>query len=94
MDLLKEALSEFLLQDKVEGRLLIQPEQGNIRAALYEIGAVTQEETGLDGQCILNILLSKQDFAIIQKKFAIELTFESSELLDNPDDHTMSASNV
>jgi len=94
MDLLKEALSDFLLQDKVEGQLVLQAEQGHIRAALYKIGAVTQEKTDGDGQCILDILLSKQDFARLQKKFAVELAFEPSELRDNPDDHTMSALNV
>ena len=91
MDLLKEALSDFLLQDKVDGCLLLQPDQGDIRAALYQIGAVVSEETDEDGVGHLNILLPKQDFARIQKKFAKELIIEKTELLDNPDDHTMSA---
>lgn len=94
MDLLKEALSDFLLEDKIDGRLVLLPEHGNIRAALYQIGAVSEEETDKNGRCILKILLSKQDFARIQKKFAIELTFETTELRDNAGNHTMLASNV
>ncbi len=94
MELLHQALSDFLLQENIQGRLVLSPELGNIRAALYQMGAVNNEETGAAGECFLDILLSKQDFARIQKKFSVELVLESSELLESADDHTMSASNA
>ncbi len=94
MQLLQQALSDFLLQEKVQGRLVLRPDQGNIRAALYQMGAINHEETGAAGECQLDILLSKQDFARIQKKFSVELVVDSPELLESADDHTMSASNA
>jgi GTP-binding protein HflX len=94
MQLLQQALSKFLLQEKVQGRLVLSPDQGNIRAALYQTGAVNSEETGAAGECLLDILLSKQDFARIQKRFSVELVVDSSELPESVDDHTMSASNA
>jgi GTP-binding protein HflX len=94
MQLLQQALSKFLLQEKVQGRLVLSPDQGNIRAALYQMGAVNSEETGAAGECLLDILLSKQDFARIQKRFSVQLVVDSSELPESAHDHTMSASNA
>jgi len=92
-DLLQQALSEFLLKEKVHGWVVLKPEQGNIRAALYAMGAVNEEDNIEDGSSILNIMLSKQDFARIQKKFAVELQINPLELRDKADAPTMSALN-
>ncbi len=94
MELLQQALSDFLLQGSVHGRLELGPEQGNIRAALYQIGAVTAETAGPEGQSLLDILLSKQDFARLQKKYSVKLVLNTAKLPDQSDDHTMSASNA
>ena len=91
---LQQALSDFLLQEGVQGRLVLGPEQGNIRAALYQMGAVKAEAPGLAGQSLLDITLSKQDFARLQKKYSVELVLDETKLLDQADDHTMSASNA
>lgn len=94
MDLLQQAVSDFLLLESVQGRLVLGPEQGNIRAAMYQMGAVSSETAGPNGECLIDIHLSKQDFARIQKKFSVELVLDSTKLLDDADDHTMSASNA
>ena len=83
-----------MLQGSVHGRLELGPEQGNIRAALYQTGAVTAETAGPEGQSLLDILLSKQDFARLQKKYCVKLVLNTAKLPDQSDDHTMSASNV
>lgn len=92
--LLQQALSDFLLQEGVQGRLELGPEQGNIRAALYQMGAVKAEASGSDGQSLLDISLSRQDFARLQKKYCVDLELEEAKLLDQADDHTMSATNA
>jgi len=94
MDLLGQAISEFLLRDKVQGEIILAPALGNIRAALYEMGAVIAEETGKQGESLLNILLSRQDFARIQKKFSIELEINPVESQGKPGNQTISASNA
>ena len=93
LELLQQALSDFLLQEKVNGWIVLQPQQGNIRAALYAIGAVCEEETNTNGDNLLKILLAKQDFARIQKKFAVELEVNPVGLRDKTDVPTMSALN-
>ncbi|HEC29091.1 MAG TPA: GTPase HflX [Gammaproteobacteria bacterium] len=92
IDLLQQAVSEFLLQEKVHGWIMLRPDQGHIRAALYETGAISTEQTGPEGASWLEILMSGRDFAKIQKKFSVELEIKSLELRDESGTHTMSAS--
>ena len=82
LELLQQALSEFLLQEQISGWVVLSPKQANIRASLYALGAVCQEESSENGDCLLEILLSQQDFSRIQKKFAVELEVNPVELRD------------
>ena len=91
LELLQQALSDFLLQERVNGWVTLQPQQGNIRAAFYALGAVSQEESSENGDSLLEIRLSQQDFSRIQKKFAVALEVNPVELRDKADDTTISA---
>jgi len=93
LELLQQALSDFLLQEKVNGWISLLPQQGNIRAALYAIGAVCQEESCENGGSLLEILLSQQDFSRIQKKFAVELEVNPVQLRDKTGSSTITALN-
>lgn len=94
IELLHEALTEFLMQDSVNGRLKVSPEQGDLRAALYRMGAVIGEQSGTQGESFLSVRVSKQDLARLTKQYSVKLVLQPAELLDTADDHTMSASNA
>jgi len=68
LDLLEQAVSQLLVQDMAEGRLLLQPHQGKVRARLYELGAIQKESTDGDGLLILNIRLTRLAFDRIAKQ--------------------------
>ena len=88
IELLHQALTDFLLQDKVYGWVEIPPQHAQVRAAFYEMDAVQDESCGENGEIHMQIMLSRQDFDRIQKKHSIEL-----ELHDTVSNNTMSASN-
>jgi GTP-binding protein HflX len=94
IELLHQALAEYLMQGSVSGYLKVLPEQGDLRAALYRLGAVINERTGAEGENFLDVRLSKQDLARLTKQYSVKLVLQSTELLDTKDDHTMSASNA
>lgn len=59
LDLLMEALSELLGEDMVNAEVLIKPDQGRLRAALYELGAVSAERHNDSGQAYLQVRLPR-----------------------------------
>ncbi|MCL4110185.1 UNVERIFIED_CONTAM: hypothetical protein GTU68_026705 [Idotea baltica] len=62
LDLLQQAIAELLGQDMVEQSLSISPTQGRLRAALYKLGAVVDEEHTEDGVAHLQIRLARADW--------------------------------
>jgi GTP-binding protein HflX len=62
LDLLQQAISELLGQDMVEQNLDISPTQGRLRAALYKLGAVVDEQHTEDGVAHLQIRLARADW--------------------------------
>ncbi len=48
-ELLRQAMAELLGGELVQHRLKLAPEQGRLRARLYQLGVVLQEEHGSDG---------------------------------------------
>lgn len=62
MDLLSQALSEFQLQDAVEGWLTLPVQLGALRAELFSIGAVQEEQIADDGGYWLKVELSDRDY--------------------------------
>lgn len=61
LDLLLSAISELLGHDVVERDLRLQPEQGRLRARLYEKGAVQHENIDSEGLVCLAIRLPRHD---------------------------------
>lgn len=62
LPLLQEAIADYLVQDLLHGRLIISPELGKLRAALYEQGVVISEQYDDMGASEIEIRLPKQDF--------------------------------
>ncbi|ALO47232.1 ribosome rescue GTPase HflX [Pseudohongiella spirulinae] len=62
IDLLLQAISERLGHDIVNRQLTLSPNQGKLRARLYERGAVTTEQVDDHGQVVLSVRLPRQDF--------------------------------
>lgn len=68
IDLLLEAISELVGQDMVNEELALAPDQGGLRAALYRLGAVEQEEYSEDGMAHLSVRLPRADWNRLMKK--------------------------
>jgi len=62
LDLLQQALLELLEQDMVCRHVRLAPNEGRIRAALYELKAVEQEKVDEDGYWELTIRLARTEF--------------------------------
>lgn len=62
LELLREALGEWLAEDILDIRLTLTPEQGRLRAALHELQAVRQEVFDESGSSNLEIRLPRRDF--------------------------------
>lgn len=62
IELLLQAISERLGHDIVNRELTLGPDQGKLRARLYERGAVTTEQLDDQGQVVLSVRLPRQDF--------------------------------
>jgi len=62
LDLLEQALSERLADDIIDFELSLAPEQGKLRAALHELGAVREERFDDEGHTLLEVRLPRRDF--------------------------------
>jgi GTP-binding protein HflX len=66
-DLLQKAIIELLGTEMIAGRLLLTPQQGKLRALLYNQQAVAQEAYQDDGKTILEIRVPKSDLLRLLK---------------------------
>lgn len=69
-ELLREAVVELLAHDMVAEEVLLEPAQGGLRAALYDMGAVESEEYGTDGVARLCVRLPRADWNRLMKRGA------------------------
>jgi GTP-binding protein HflX len=69
-DLLLQAIGERVGADMVEEELHLQPQQGRLRAALYQMGAVAAEQYGDDGTAHLSVRLPRADWNRLMKRGA------------------------
>ncbi|MET0357637.1 MAG: ribosome rescue GTPase HflX [Cellvibrio sp.] len=60
-ELLDQALSELLGTEMVVGQLLLSPQDGRLRSALYAQQAIAAESFREDGVCIANLRVPKSD---------------------------------
>ena len=67
VELIEQAVAELLIVDMVNHRLELKPEQGRIRAKLYELGAVVAENCNPEGVLELEIRLPKSDWQRLLK---------------------------
>ena len=69
-ELLLQAIAERVGADMVEEELHLQPQQGRLRAALYQMGAVAAEQYGDDGTAHLSVRLPRADWNRLMKRGA------------------------
>jgi GTP-binding protein HflX len=67
-DLLLQAISELVGEDMVNEELQLEPDQGELRAALYRLGAVLSEEYDENGSAQLSVRLPRADWNRLMKK--------------------------
>ena len=60
-ELLDEAIAELLGTEMVIAQLLLRPQDGRLRAALYEQQAIAQESFRDDGVCLVSLRVPKSD---------------------------------
>ena len=68
MDLLLQAIAELVGQDMVSEEVHLDPGQGSLRAAFYNMGAVQAEDYGDDGAAHLSVRLPRADWNRLMKK--------------------------
>jgi GTP-binding protein HflX len=61
-ELLLQAIAELVGQDMVSEQVTLNPDQGKLRAALYQLGAVETEQYGEDGLAHLSVRLPRADW--------------------------------
>lgn len=69
LDLLRDAISERVDKARVHGWLTLQPSEGQLRARLFESGAVVAEHYGDDGSIRLELDTEKTDWIRLCKRF-------------------------
>lgn len=62
MDLLKQAIVELLTKRVVRCRVVLQPDQGRLRAKLYTLDVVKSETADDEGRWILDLEIQQLDF--------------------------------
>lgn len=67
-ELLLSAIAELVGQDMVKEELILQPGQGKLRAALYRLGAVKNEQHGEDGLAHLSVCMPRSDWNRLMAK--------------------------
>ena len=68
LGMIRQAVSELLGEDLVEGQLRLAPAQGKVRSRLYQLGAIQSEEYADTGDLLLHIRLPRPDFDRIMKQ--------------------------
>ena len=67
-DLLLQAMAELVAQDMVSEELYLDPKQGELRAAFYNLGAVETEDYNDEGVAHLRVRLPRADWNRLMKK--------------------------
>ena len=82
-ELLSQCLAELLAGDRVDHRVNLRPDQGRIRANLYNLGAVVEENHSGDGFVQLHVRLDRRDWLQL---LAAESISEADLVLDSWDE--------
>jgi GTP-binding protein HflX len=73
-DLLLEAISEYLFQDKVRGVVRLDVSQARLRALLYEAGQISDEQVLDDGGWEIEVELVQRDFDQLHRTEGLEFS--------------------
>jgi GTP-binding protein HflX len=73
LELVAEAVAELLGSDMVHQWVALAPEQGRLRARLYDAGAVVSERNGSDGLAQLEIQAPKADLQRLLNRESVDL---------------------
>lgn len=76
LDLLLQVLVERFEQDRTQGWLKLSAQEGQIRAALFELSAVKDEQYDADGYWLLEISLAQVDY----QRFCAQYSFDGTRL--------------
>ncbi|MBL4762070.1 MAG: GTPase HflX [Gammaproteobacteria bacterium] len=76
LDLLLQVLAERFEQERTQGWLKLSSQEGQIRAALFELSAVKDEQYDDDGCWILEISLAQVDY----QRFCAQYSFDGTRL--------------
>ena len=71
LDLIHQVLAEYFKQDLVKGSLRLSPADGRIRALLYGINAVEDEQVSDSGEFILQINVPRRDLLQMASREAV-----------------------
>ena len=74
VDLLLDAVSEYLFQDRVRGIVRLDVSQARLRALLFESGQVLDEQVDDNGDWKLEVELERRIFAQLQNREGIEFS--------------------
>ncbi len=86
VELLQQAIAEYLLQGRVSGTVRLSTSQARLRALLYETGHVLQEEILQDGGWELAVELDRERFERLNRNDGLEF-------VDAADEHSSAAQN-
>ena len=73
LELLKQALAGHLGQEKVCGEVTLTPADGRIRAKLFELDAVGEEQVLKNGDVVLSVNTSKKNYNQLCKELGVDL---------------------
>lgn len=73
LDLLTQALSQLMRREIEHVKILVPGNNGKARAEIFERAQVIDEQTTAEGDVVLEVKLSKDDLAYIQKNYAVSI---------------------
>lgn len=75
LDLLRQALLETFSDGLFDCHVMLDPQQGQLRAELYRLGVVEQEQSQADGQQLLHLRISHEQQNRLIKRYALRPEF-------------------
>ena len=68
LDLLRQTLADWFRNEVVVKQLVLPPQAGRLRAKLFDVSRIIEEEVAENGDCMLNVKLDRRDFEQLQKQ--------------------------
>ncbi|NLD09480.1 MAG: GTPase HflX, partial [Xanthomonadaceae bacterium] len=69
IDLLLDAIAQFFQKSHVRETIVLPPDEGRLRAELYELDAVVSEAFNEQGMAELEVYLARHKLARLMKQF-------------------------